>query len=684
METLLNAGLSNALSATFLALLVAGLGLLLTRRPALVHCFWLLVLVKLVTPPLYELPVPWLDSLGPGPRSKPVLRVAPLDLVRGPAPLLLALDEARIPREALVDVRAGDLLAAPELARLEAQRILPSEAVAGTFQGDWIALLAAIWLAGTAMTLTVTLYRIIRFQLVLRAAQKAAPEVQDWADELALQVGLRQTPSVWFVRARLSPMLWVLSRRPRLIIPTELWKGLGQQERATLIVHELAHLRRGDHRVRFLELAVTALYWWHPVLWWARRALRDAEEQCCDAWVVWAFPAAAKRYAETLLETLDFLNNARSRPEPLLATGFGNVQHLRKRLIMIMSGTTPRILSFWGALGSLSLAALLLPVNATWAQKPAPDEKIEVVVQTDDQPIVLRADELRPEQVDKIVVFSSDGKEITARALPELADVKDVGLDNFDVVEMDALETDGKVARLHLNLKTDDGQEVVVSGSLDEAMKKLKEKLEALAKKSPPSEQDKAQRKALERAVEELGKVSKQIKKIESSGKKASALAIIAKPAEVRNKVVLRRLDELDLAKLSDEQKAALAEARAKVEKLRMEFQAKQKELREAQAKLSKLRGIRAGELTAVLEAPTLKARIAGEHPAHAGIGVGVGVASSEKKTGPASKRRITVIEKRIEKAPSDRERIEKLEKKLKELLEEVSSLKKDAGKDLH
>ena len=63
METLLHAGLSNALSATFLALLVACLGRLLARRPAILHCLWLLVLLKLVTPPLYEVAIPWPESL---------------------------------------------------------------------------------------------------------------------------------------------------------------------------------------------------------------------------------------------------------------------------------------------------------------------------------------------------------------------------------------------------------------------------------------------------------------------------------------------------------------------------------------------------------------------------------------------------------------------------------------------
>ena len=132
--------------------------------------------------------------------------------------------------------------------------------------------------------------------------------------------------------------------------------------------HELAHLKRGDHLVRFLELVVTALYWWHPLLWWIRQSLRDSEEQCCDAWVVWMFPGAAKSYAETLLDTLDFMHRS-AKAEPLLASGLGKVPHLRRRLTMIMTGTTFRVLGVRGTLGLLVLGGAMLPVGATWRNR---------------------------------------------------------------------------------------------------------------------------------------------------------------------------------------------------------------------------------------------------------------------------------------------------------------------------
>ena len=245
--------------------------------------------------------------------------------------------------------------------------------------------------------------RIIRFQILLREARAGSDEIQDWVDELAANLGIHQPPRVWWIDGKLSPMLWAVFGAPRLIIPLELWKGLDQRQRGTLLVHELAHLRRGDHRVRLFELVVTSLYWWNPVLWWARRRLRDVEEQCCDAWVVWVFPEAAKSYAETLLETLDFLNRS-ELSEPLLASGFGKVQHLRRRLTMIMNGTTPRLVSAWGALGALAMGALLLPVNATWAQKADDKKEVRVVVTTDDDGKTVVTPSVTSEVMSKIFV----------------------------------------------------------------------------------------------------------------------------------------------------------------------------------------------------------------------------------------------------------------------------------------
>src|SRR5438445_2360229 len=59
MDTLLHAALSNAAVVAVLAPIVAVFGRI-SRRPALVHSLWLLVLLKLFTPPLWPVSLSWL------------------------------------------------------------------------------------------------------------------------------------------------------------------------------------------------------------------------------------------------------------------------------------------------------------------------------------------------------------------------------------------------------------------------------------------------------------------------------------------------------------------------------------------------------------------------------------------------------------------------------------------------
>src|ERR687887_208148 len=101
MSTLLSWGLANAAGAALLALLAFAAGRF-CRRPALVHSLWLLVLLKLVTPPLLSLPLPWLPeedapaaaAAPPAPPAEPAPPRAPdaagFISAEGPAPPTLA------------------------------------------------------------------------------------------------------------------------------------------------------------------------------------------------------------------------------------------------------------------------------------------------------------------------------------------------------------------------------------------------------------------------------------------------------------------------------------------------------------------------------------------------------------------------------------------------------------------
>jgi hypothetical protein len=188
-------------------------------------------------------------------------------------------------------------------------------------------------------------------------------------------------------------MVWALDGRRCIVLPEALWPRLKPDGRDAVLIHELAHLKRGDHWVRLLELLVLGFFWWNPVAWWARKGLRQAEEECCDAWVAWALPDSGRAYARALVVALDFISMARAA-EPVGASGIGRVTCLKRRLKMIVREQTPRGLSWAGRLAVFGLASLLLPLAPTWAQRPAADPET-----TQDPPAAETA-ELRQQEAD--------------------------------------------------------------------------------------------------------------------------------------------------------------------------------------------------------------------------------------------------------------------------------------------
>ena len=396
MAFLVDLALANLIVAVMLAL-VAGMAGLWGRRPALTHALWLLVLLKLITPPLFDCPIPWPTAAMPAPQERvaqveplPEVRELPGKTVEPAAPdLVLPFEERISPPDALAPKAGGGVPArqpvpAQPIAPVETPRAVPvqipvdakepvEEAVHG---GIWSNLVLFAWLAGSCLWLTLALCRLWRFHRWLRFAQPAPAFVQELARGLAscLQV---PCPEVCVIPANVSPMLWTLGRSPRLLLPAGLLERLSADQLTTLLAHELAHWRRRDDRTRWLELAVLALYWWCPLAWWARRELSQAEEECCDAWVVSILPDSAKAYALALVETVDFLSGAPALP--VLASGLGRVRLLKRRLTMILQGKTPRALTGAGLLGVAGVGLLLLPLVFSRAQEvqptAQPDEK---------------------------------------------------------------------------------------------------------------------------------------------------------------------------------------------------------------------------------------------------------------------------------------------------------------------
>jgi beta-lactamase regulating signal transducer with metallopeptidase domain len=380
MESLVHILLSNALAATVIAVVAAALGRI-CRRPALTHGLWLVVLLKLVTPPLVPVSLPITSVVSPVGSSPAASRInfdpRPAAALESPADVRVDESTPRHLDDSFTGAQADLAKTKPEFVKVfdegPIRDMLDTETsmAPGLTSGwTWKPIVLIVVLAGALGWWTLAAVRIIQFQRILKDVQSSPAEWQSHIDELARRMGLSWCPAVCLVPGRVPPMLWAIGGQPRLLVPSKLWTNMGDDERTSLLLHELAHLKRHDHWVRWLELVVAGLYWWHPVTWWARRALREAEEQCCDAWVVWAMPDRARTYAAALLAAVEFVSGARTAPAVASATsGSGHVSCLTRRLKMIVRAKTPKGLSWAGRIAVLGMAALFLPLAPSWAQK---------------------------------------------------------------------------------------------------------------------------------------------------------------------------------------------------------------------------------------------------------------------------------------------------------------------------
>jgi beta-lactamase regulating signal transducer with metallopeptidase domain len=362
-------GLMNAAMAMPLAVVAFAIGRY-SRRPALAHILWVVVLLKLLTPPLVQVPIGWQLDLTLVSQQPTVDAAAILEnnssIQRAIEPPLKARGTADLIPGGFRDETDGRL---PSNASIANEIAVPAHpwvvhtSLAARLRSSGLTFLRsfpALWLTGAVTTLVLLACRAWGFHRFLAAAGETDSAFSRRLVELARRTGLKSAPRLVVVHGTISPMLWGAGPATQLLFPARLARELSPSACDALLLHELAHFSRGDQWVRVLELAARVLFWWHPVVWWACREIEASEEQCCDAWVVERQSGTPRSYAEALLATIDFLSG-QPLALPPVASGLGDVPLLRIRLMQIMRGETTAGLSPKVRLSVVIAALCLLP-----------------------------------------------------------------------------------------------------------------------------------------------------------------------------------------------------------------------------------------------------------------------------------------------------------------------------------
>jgi len=336
------------IQSSVLILILLILDRLLRRRVRAVvrYWIWMLVLVKLLLPPSLSSPTSLAWWLGDK------LPQTPLAIVDAPVEprveVLLSPPEPEASLRPVVATQSAIDPATSPAATIPA-RVDPATAPAPIVP-TWQALVLAGWLVVVAVMLALLAQRALFVRRLVAQSQDAPERMLGLLDRCRRQMRVRTPVRLRVTSVSASPSVCGLVR-PTILIPQGMLAHLDSVQWKSILLHELAHVRRADLWVNLAQTLLQIAYVYNPLLWLANATIRKVREQAVDETVLAAMGDEAEEYPRTLLSVSKLAFD-----HPALSLRLVGVVESKRNLIARIRHITSRPFPMSAKLGLVGLA----------------------------------------------------------------------------------------------------------------------------------------------------------------------------------------------------------------------------------------------------------------------------------------------------------------------------------------
>ena len=225
--------------------------------------------------------------------------------------------------------------AAQNTASVHASQSDPTQQTTRALRIDWQRSILWLWALGIAIGLARLLLGYIAMWRVQRQAILFANS--DLPIELAHSLGLYSRVDVLQTAPGSMPMTFGFWR-PVIFMPADANQWTEDRRRIVLL-HELAHVLRGDVGAHLITRVILTLYWWNPLAWIAWREFLKERERATDDLVLHA-GARASDYAGHLVDVAR--SHASHRLGWAAAVPMARRSQLESRVVAILDTKTNR------------------------------------------------------------------------------------------------------------------------------------------------------------------------------------------------------------------------------------------------------------------------------------------------------------------------------------------------------